>query len=1080
MAAETGSDLGQTRALDVAPSPPAPAVDSLLADDDSPALLRPALDARRGGGSGTSPRYRVLGIEGIGATSRVYRAFDADLAREVALKVLNGHDAESFIAEARITAGMQHPNVLPVYELDEGTRGELYFSMRRIDGRSLGDALGDDGRERDQRFVGSNGVNAVTNVFIDVCQALAYAHHRGIVHQDVKPDNIMLGAFGEVLLVDWGSAARLDDPRSRLYGTPLYMSPEQARRDRAIPASDIFCVGASLFHALIGRPPTSADSLEELTERRCAGSFDAPTPAERRKAPAPLLHIALKAMAPAIADRYADAAAMLADLQAYQAGLSVAAYPEPPWQRLWRWYRRNRRACWAVAAATLALSVLIAALAAERAKRNASWRLDGEIDFATASPAEVERLLVARVKTADSGEPFHEEPLAGSTRWQLADGKLRLASITDYVDLAWRNQLAGDFRAEWDYTAEGLPLNLDCFVGDERESGYTFHVGTFSDPRCAMLTRGSTELREEHNLDQPLRTGRTYAFVLQRVGDRMRLTIDGATVFDYADRDPITAARATSFGLDCYRERAQAVRHLRVFVRSQPELVSPLAIGQALYQSGQWRDAVREYDAIARSHSNAELGLRAEAAAALCVARSGDPDEGDRRLRASIDHAQDSELILPAMIERELLLRAHGDAAGSAALRERLKRWRGEPMLRRVVESIAHDHDPLLQPNPVTRYGDPIYDADLGKRLSDGLAEVRSLADAYGVPLENIRFATEACHLLAGLGFYDEALAACPPNSRTFADLLVASGQYQAAIERYGYVPQVRARALREQGRNQEIADDESLDPADRATALVDLGRFDEALKRYPRSDAVGTRLLNTGRVDEFLAIHAGHERDLEQGFPFLTPRYRAMQARNQWEAILAEYQNPVCVAQALFSLGRSDEALARFPDRIWVGINAGFRALRAGDTERGIDLISRGRAAGVTTADDYLVIQSSLMAALLPRFLGERFDLQQALAPILEKRRWWCGQRLWHIAALISGRIDAAGFRAQPRQRGIDADLHVALALRAECLGRAAEAIAEYHAAVTAQGQRIGFSLDFIAWRLIALGDPDAPPRRP
>ncbi|MBA2481857.1 MAG: serine/threonine protein kinase [Planctomycetes bacterium] len=191
----------------------------------------------RFGFPGIGPEGRRFAVEhllGAGATGRVYAVLDRNLDRSIAAKMLNAQprnaDAESishFIDEARITASLQHPNVLPVYELDVDERGSVFFTTRRIEGRSLGEELNlSTPANRSARIA---TFNDIVSLFIAVGHALAYAHHRGIIHQDIKPDNIMLGEFGEVLLVDWGSAARLDGSPVRLYGTPLYMRVHESR-----------------------------------------------------------------------------------------------------------------------------------------------------------------------------------------------------------------------------------------------------------------------------------------------------------------------------------------------------------------------------------------------------------------------------------------------------------------------------------------------------------------------------------------------------------------------------------------------------------------------------------------------------------------------------------------------------------------------------------------------------------------------------------------------------------------------------------------------------------------------------------
>ena len=139
------------------------------------------------------------------------------------------------------------------------------------------------------------------NVILRVCDAVACAHGRGILHRDIKPDNIMLGAFGEVMLVDWGSALMSDEREAavgRVMGTPNYMSPEQARGELVDQRSDIYCLGASLFHLLTRRVPVSATSAEEFWDKKRHGTIDVPRSGQGEWCPARLLDIALKAMAP--------------------------------------------------------------------------------------------------------------------------------------------------------------------------------------------------------------------------------------------------------------------------------------------------------------------------------------------------------------------------------------------------------------------------------------------------------------------------------------------------------------------------------------------------------------------------------------------------------------------------------------------------------------------------------------------------------------------------------------------------------------------------------------------------------------
>jgi hypothetical protein len=1052
-------ELGETVPLSPAAEIPAPVP---AGDDGAPTLAREALDARlqRLGhprAAVTGGRYEMRGLEGLGATSRVYRVFDRDLAREVAIKVLarsgpeDADEVASFIDEARITAELQHPNVLPVYELDAGERGEVFFSMKRIEGRSLGDVLvaAADGQP-DPRFTGAEAANAIVSVFIDVCQALSYAHHRGIVHQDVKPDNIMLGGFGEVLLVDWGSAARVDEAQARIYGTPLYMSPEQARRERATPSSDVFCVGASLFHAIIGRPPTSADSFEELLRRRGAGEIDAPTAVERALAPPALLHVALKAIAPSPGDRYASADALLADLRAYQAGLAVSAYPEPPWRRAWRWYLLHRRAFWAMAAVAALVAGLGVELVLERAKQRASWSRIADDDFGAMSATDVGVHWVVRAKLSDEyNAPFHEEDVVLGRHWRITDGRMRSVPGDDYSELVWRGGLGGDLRVEWDARPDRTNLDINCFIGADRESGYTFHIGTHGDPRRTSLTRGPRyDPCDGRLLDEPLRAGRTYAFVLERLGQRLRLTIDGQTLYDYVDDDPLASMHGDAFGFDCYRDHGWSIGHVRVYDRPLPELVSPLEVAQALYRHGDAAAAVTQYAEIERVHAGTPLALTAQVARGIALIRGVDRSTGHDLLDGFVKANPDHQLAALCTVELEGYARSQHLDTDVVELRQRLVRWRGQPILRRVLQEIDADSRVLFQPQPVTEPGGNRYSEDQPARVVAAVAELRRWAEAYGQSVAGFEVMTVAAEFLRRAGRFDDAFATSAPGSVERSQLLLAVGDYQQLVDNFPYSPDVRGRALFELGRKEDIVADDTLLDEMRARALVDLGRPDEAAAHFPRTDAGSEVLLREGRYDEFDRAYAGHERDHESYMAVRTPRFRSLRARHEWDRILAEYTDDSVHWDALIGLGRIDEALALRPADGWALLQVAFTHINRGEREAGFALLRAlrdRRPASDEDADGF----ATLMRDVWPVFTdGARTTPETAMAAILRGDRRWYGGSLWHNAALIAGAEDEPAFRAQPRRRSIDHDLHLCRAVRADLLGQRDSALAEYEIA--------------------------------
>jgi eukaryotic-like serine/threonine-protein kinase len=212
-----------------------------------------------------------LGLLGKGGMSRVYRVRDESLGREVALKVLRSElikepDAiERFVDEAKITAQLDHPNIPPVYALAAGGKKSTCFTMKVLEGITLQQML------QNPKATGMEGLISALEVLVRVCDAVAFAHGRGIIHCDLKPQNVMVAEHGQIYLVDWGLARRKKDlpspgdDKELGSGTPAYMSPEQARaQNHAIDErTDVFLLGGMLYRILTGRPPYVGTSVEQ-------------------------------------------------------------------------------------------------------------------------------------------------------------------------------------------------------------------------------------------------------------------------------------------------------------------------------------------------------------------------------------------------------------------------------------------------------------------------------------------------------------------------------------------------------------------------------------------------------------------------------------------------------------------------------------------------------------------------------------------------------------------------------------------------------------------------------------------------
>lgn len=262
-------------------------------------------------------RFRVDGELGAGGMARVLDAYDPLLHRHVALKVPRAEHTKApivlarFAAEAKLTAQLEHPNITALHESGSDAAGGPYFVMRKVEGRSLAEVLAAPEEERGP-WVGRRLLVA----FVQVCQALAYAHKKGLVHRDVKPSNIMLGDYGVVTLMDWGMACRWGEPDSApddartsegVVGTPGYMAPEQieAWRGPCGPRTDIFALGAVLYEILTGEPAYEGSDHGSLVQATLEGPPRHPADVRpEQDLPQELVAVIYRAMATDPAERF--------------------------------------------------------------------------------------------------------------------------------------------------------------------------------------------------------------------------------------------------------------------------------------------------------------------------------------------------------------------------------------------------------------------------------------------------------------------------------------------------------------------------------------------------------------------------------------------------------------------------------------------------------------------------------------------------------------------------------------------------------------------------------------------------------
>jgi serine/threonine protein kinase len=502
--------LDPSRTVDHVPSPEPPSSVAATGTDQPAGATGPYVPAPPGDAP-SIPGYRITAEIARGGMGRVYVGHDLTLAREVAIKtLLPGADAERFVTEAKITARLPHPGIPPVHALGTLADGTPYLVMKLIRGRTLAELL-------KQRRSPMHELPRFVQIFEQISQAVGFAHAQGIIHRDLKLLNVMVGAFGEVQVMDWGLAKDLaSGERERpeglpeaenvmhtaagaVLGTPGYMAPEQARGEVVDARADVFALGATLAEILTGRPAFVGASKREVIEKAARADLaDVRERLTNSGADAELIALALSCVSANAAQRPADGRAVATLVAAYQAGVEARlrqAETERAEALVREAEQRKRRRTVLVAGGVVAV-VLLAGLSASL------WQMLRAIN--------AEGQAIRNAQQAQDEADAKDVALKAEQQARADETKARQQAFTALrsmtADVVERKFAQGAVLTEDDRAfLRGIIAQFDAFAkikGDDAESRAVRAEGRF---RAGRMRSTLGELKEaERDYDQAL------------------------------------------------------------------------------------------------------------------------------------------------------------------------------------------------------------------------------------------------------------------------------------------------------------------------------------------------------------------------------------------------------------------------------------------------------------------------------------------------------------------------------------------------------------------------------------------------
>jgi tetratricopeptide (TPR) repeat protein len=957
----------------------------------------------------------------------LHQGRDRLLDRAVQVRVADTAQAGELEREARFVARLAHPSVLPVHDFVHGDGGAILV-QEPLEGVTLAAAItaARAGSVRAELATPT----AVVQTIRKVCDALAAAHARGVVHRAVTPASITLGWHGQVILTEWkASLAASERPLTRRFVADV-PAPKATELDDL--HTDVRAVGGCLHEALLWRPLAS----------RAGNPLDGLNAEERRRLPPPLAAIVRHAVNSDQSIGYHSMAELGEDLDRYLAGVPLDAYEPGMYLRLSAWVHRHRRGVRNLAVTALVVLVMAA---------GAAWAVDRYLD--RWGPPIVE-------ETFSDGSWRDRWTEVGKGSFLVDKGRL-VSQAPRQALLVFRERLVAPVAIE--YTGQLLPGARPCDVSvwwNEREGGpedavkpsltapmYMIQAGAVDNSYCAIFEQPL--YRRVAHANRQLEQGRDYHFRVEIDGDRIAMSIDGQRVMEYRSRFPATSGHLMLYGY----YPGKAFDDVRIF-RKPARAASPLAAGDVLYQYRHFDEAAAVYQRFADAHPG-------QPDSQLALFRKGLAERG----------AQHADVASQTWLQ---LTDAHlSQLADCLRLEDLLTSWQIDTLVNRFGNYYRERSGVRAE---LRLQWQQLMQLIMSDERRDEATVLRIIGLRDSLFPDDSATAYEAANAMLRLDRYEQILAAFPEERAACANARLALGRTDEMLSS----PLSRAAALVVRGDYDAVLQLPDLGAGTRALVMCKRGWAREALRdtgeSYPS-------LLHMGRADELLASLVGSplRTDLIAN-DCLIALGRYAEAAGGGCAEVPSGRS----ARAMLLLGQIDEAEKRmrigdyWSDPLpveWARLLVAAEAGKADEVARLRPLVVLPR--NLSRAGGWFA--GMVIGPFIDQLAGDHDALTRAMSKAVVDYAQVFSKRPWFLARYVLGQCSNTDLLAMPAAVEGPAWLAVGDALRAEIAGRPADALAAYTTfAELPRHQRLidGNTLDvqvelFVAWRLRALARP-------